>query len=328
MIIGPSDSGKTMLANYLLFKLCAIRSTVGFIDCDIGQSSLGPPGTIGAAIFSRFNPDKTIEQQADNTRLFFVGSYAPMGHVVEMLMGLKIMVDYLTQLNCDLIIIDTTGLVENRLGFYLKKSKIELTQPSHIIIFQQQEELQTLIAFCKNLPASEIHLLPISEKIQKRSLMQRRDYRMNKLQEYFRNSTGHTIPFAPVMQWSKDIFTTIPHNDQNLSQLSTFLGQEPPFAALLHNVLIFVSETWIDELILIKIKELFQVETIHLLSSQRVQLKLISIEDTLNNILSLGIIQEIDFKQRMLKIIAPAFDLTKINHIKIGMASLDFLPIH
>ena len=107
MLVGPSDSGKTTMAKYLLSKLCLFRSKVGFVDSDVGQSTIGPPGTIGAAIFNRFDPQKDWERQAQSTKFYFIGAFSPPGHVLELLLGLKKMVDYLKQLNCDIIIIDT-----------------------------------------------------------------------------------------------------------------------------------------------------------------------------------------------------------------------------
>jgi len=46
MIMGETDSGKSTLARYLIKRLVSKRITVSLADCDIGQSSLGLPGTI------------------------------------------------------------------------------------------------------------------------------------------------------------------------------------------------------------------------------------------------------------------------------------------
>jgi len=50
MVIGRSDSGKTTFARYLFQELCRHHKRVGFLDCDMGQSTLGPPTTMTLAL--------------------------------------------------------------------------------------------------------------------------------------------------------------------------------------------------------------------------------------------------------------------------------------
>jgi polynucleotide 5'-kinase involved in rRNA processing len=50
MVIGRSDTGKTTLARYLFHQLCRHYGKVGFLDCDVGQSTLGLPTTMTLAL--------------------------------------------------------------------------------------------------------------------------------------------------------------------------------------------------------------------------------------------------------------------------------------
>ena len=52
LIIGATDSGKSTLAKYLVQKLVSQNINVCLIDSDVGQSSLGLPGTICMKVFS------------------------------------------------------------------------------------------------------------------------------------------------------------------------------------------------------------------------------------------------------------------------------------
>ena len=56
IVLGETDTGKTTLANFLIFNLCQRGSRVALVDADIGQSTLGPPATIGLAEF-KSDPD-------------------------------------------------------------------------------------------------------------------------------------------------------------------------------------------------------------------------------------------------------------------------------
>jgi polynucleotide 5'-hydroxyl-kinase GRC3/NOL9 len=51
IIMGATSSGKSTLARYLIAMLLSKNRVVSLIDSDIGQSSLGVPGTINMKVF-------------------------------------------------------------------------------------------------------------------------------------------------------------------------------------------------------------------------------------------------------------------------------------
>ncbi len=75
MLLGASDSGKTTLGRILAEKLTAAGRTVGLVDGDVGQSSIGPPTTVGLAILPpdhRFpvSPVPRFSDSIDSTVLY------------------------------------------------------------------------------------------------------------------------------------------------------------------------------------------------------------------------------------------------------------------
>ena len=46
IVIGKIDSGKTTLCKFLIHKWTASGIRVGYVDSDLGQSTLGPPATV------------------------------------------------------------------------------------------------------------------------------------------------------------------------------------------------------------------------------------------------------------------------------------------
>src|SRR4030043_1280111 len=73
ILIGATDSGKSTLTKYLVEKLIRENINVSVVDADIGQSTLGLPGTISMKVFSH---EKDIEQYTFE-RMFFVGTTNP-----------------------------------------------------------------------------------------------------------------------------------------------------------------------------------------------------------------------------------------------------------
>ena len=98
MVIGESDTGKTTFARYLFLQLCRChtcpepcperrsaygrsegrRGRVAFLDCDVGQSTLGLPTTMNLAL-SDGEPSFPPEGK---TWSYFVGATSPRGPVL------------------------------------------------------------------------------------------------------------------------------------------------------------------------------------------------------------------------------------------------------
>ncbi len=206
IILGMPDVGKSTFAKYLTSYLSAKRIRVGLIDADIGQSFLGPPATIGLALFS---PEQShlvhdLEKILPHS-FFFVGSTSPEGHFHEQTEGVKRMTEAALRAGSEDVIVDTTDLVTGDAGKELKRRKIELLSPSHIFALQRGHEIEHILNLYKDSRIINIHRIPISEMARSRSKEERRAYRNRRFQEYFKDSeirelrvkgigvTGHVI---------------------------------------------------------------------------------------------------------------------------------------
>ena len=182
LILGAPDTGKSTLAHFLVVQLCRMGNVVALVDGDIGQSILGPPTTIGLALFD-FAP-----KQLDNIQLiasYFVGSITPRGHMLEMLVGTKRIADRASQLDPGIIVIDTTGFVTGETAWELKFQKVDLLQPTHLIGLQRRREIEGLLKPHHFRPDMAIHRLKIPDKIRMKSPDQRRSNRSRKFAAYF-----------------------------------------------------------------------------------------------------------------------------------------------
>jgi polynucleotide 5'-hydroxyl-kinase GRC3/NOL9 len=155
------------------------------VDADIGQSFLGPPTTIG---FSVFKSDPNWELILSPPEIFFVGSITPEGHFPIHLKGVERMVAKATSHEVDVILVDTTGFVLGEGGKELKRRKIELLSPRFILALQKSDELEPILAHYNGDALPRIIRLPLSEDAKPRSMEERRIYRTDKFQEYFKHS--------------------------------------------------------------------------------------------------------------------------------------------
>jgi polynucleotide 5'-hydroxyl-kinase GRC3/NOL9 len=138
MVVGASDVGKSTFARYLFRRLCRSSTGVAYLDGDPGQSSLGPPTTMTLALArqgeSTFPPCGPLWRG-------FVGSVSPAGHMLPVLTVAARLTGAAKKAGAQVIIYDTTGLVDpSRGGIALKLAKIDLLRPSVLLAIQREPE--------------------------------------------------------------------------------------------------------------------------------------------------------------------------------------------
>jgi polynucleotide 5'-hydroxyl-kinase GRC3/NOL9 len=195
ILLGAPDTGKSTLAKFLISHLCPRGLKVGLVDADIGQSFLGPPATIGLAVF-KSHPDWEVVLSPPD--IFFVGSTTPEGHFPIHLKGVKWMVDKVSSYGPEVILVDTTGFVSGEAGKELKRRKIDLVSPRFILALQKYDEIEPLLEQYKENPLYKICRLPLSEQVRPRSMEERRINRANKFRDYFKYSVIQEIAIGEV----------------------------------------------------------------------------------------------------------------------------------
>jgi polynucleotide 5'-hydroxyl-kinase GRC3/NOL9 len=144
MVVGASDVGKSTFARYLFRRLCKSSAGVAYLDGDPGQSILGPPTTMTVALAR--DGDETFPPSGPIWR-GFVGSVSPAGHMLPVLTVAARLIQEARKAGAQVIIYDTTGLVDpSRGGIALKLAKIDLLRPSALVTIQRERELEPLLA--------------------------------------------------------------------------------------------------------------------------------------------------------------------------------------
>jgi polynucleotide 5'-hydroxyl-kinase GRC3/NOL9 len=188
VLLGTSDAGKSTLTKYLIKELLANRIKVSLVDSDVGQSSLGLPGTICMKRFSRwedfdnFKPDK----------IFFIGDVNPARKVPLMIYGTKKMVSAARSEGAKIILVDTTGLIAGSPGRTLKIGKMKAIKPGHIIALQKRDELEHILSLIEDV---RIYRLRVSSHVKRRRREKRLGYRKKKYAEYFRGAMIKKYPY-------------------------------------------------------------------------------------------------------------------------------------
>lgn len=191
IVIGCSDSGKSTFILYLANEIYKTGKKVGILDLDIGQSNIGPPGTIGFGIVKK-NINNLLEMEYE--KLYFIGDVSPKGNLLQMIVGGFKLLNEMEKYNLDYILIDSTGLVDGLIGEVLKQNKIEILNPDFIILFEKNDERENLIKPFIFDNKKIIRLKPSLNSIE-RTRLERIEYRNNRFREYFFNSKEFEIHF-------------------------------------------------------------------------------------------------------------------------------------
>jgi polynucleotide 5'-hydroxyl-kinase GRC3/NOL9 len=180
LLVGATDTGKSTLARWLLEDARNRGRSAAWLDGDLGQSSLGIPGTLN--IVTEWAESSGVANRA----AFFVGGNSPRGHMLPVLTGLCRLRDRARAQGVDPVFIDTSGLVaEESGGGALKEWEVEILAPTAVIALQRGRELEHLLGPWRRDPRLQLHILPVAAGVRRRSPEQRAERRRILFRRFF-----------------------------------------------------------------------------------------------------------------------------------------------
>ncbi len=180
IVIGDADTGKTEFCKFLVNSGLKKGYRVGVIDLDIGQSHIGPPGSLGFGIATkRIRKLSSIRA----TIIHPMNALSPAGISERILIGLKSLLTKIPE-DVNFLVIDTTGYIRTEEAMKLKIQLIELINPDRIVIIERERELDSL---AKELDLNKVYRFPVNSKARKKSIEDRTRFREKSTLKY--NST-------------------------------------------------------------------------------------------------------------------------------------------
>lgn len=190
-LVGGIDTGKTSFGLSLAEEARIRGKSAAYIDADVGQSTIGPPTCVGLKYCKDLDRvDLQSVEIADEVG--FVGSTSPRGHLLPLVTSTFRLVTHAREAGCDLIVVDTSGLITGVYAEILKYYKLELIRPDSIIGFQRGEELEPVLGVARRLLPVEVVALRVASAVIERSVEERLNYREERFGTYFS---------APLSRW-------------------------------------------------------------------------------------------------------------------------------
>lgn len=184
VLLGGIDTGKTSFGLSLAEAATRHGIEVGYVDAELGQSTVGPPTCVGLR-FCKNLTSFTSEELAAADELGFVGSSSPESNLLPHVAGTARLVNHAREAGCQMVIVDTSALISGAYAEILKYYKFDLIRPNKVIGFQRGEELDPILGVASRFFPLEVTALRVESAIRERSVEERLVARESRLASYF-----------------------------------------------------------------------------------------------------------------------------------------------
>ena len=303
VVLGEMDSGKTFFSTYLANRLFGLHRKIAVVDCDAGQSDIGPPCTFGLTYMHEpllFLHDAKIDG------LYFLGSHSPGLHMVHALIGVR-QLTWQALKHEATVIVDTTGWVNGDGGRMLKGAKLDILLPDIVVLLQRERELEHLV---RGRPDHHIVRIKVSKKAAPTPPDVRKALRENLSKSYFKS--------AEPLELSMDAI--------NLYRGYLFSGQP---LVVNHPAVLWAERLPAYEgTLLVVRKPLSDKERAHMVKNFGPALRilvsgveksvLVGLLDEKQHCVGMGTIEQFDFQNRKIRVLTPVRDRPPIRGVVLG----------
>ncbi len=318
VVLGAVDSGKSSFCTYLINKILNAKQKCAILDGDLGQSDIGPPCTVAYAFATKPITD-LFSLEAKNA--FFVGITSPSRAVKKIIEGLTMLKKEIISEDPDFVIANTDGWVEGEDAVNYKMQLISELNPDFIFCIQQKDEPNLLL----NAPEKFRKITVDSPlAIKQRSRERRKNLRELGYIKYLRNAKVQSF----LLNWLKiegnelfDLGKTR-RNVRKAEKIYDILGMRPLHSAELEDrILILIGRRrWIDGENLKKAEEFASKKVVITRKGDEEGL-LSALYNANRKFLGIGVLQEIDYIRKTLKILTPVSE--EISTVALGKVKLN-----
>lgn len=320
IVLGASDSGKTYLTRFLIGDLSSRGRRVGWIDADVGQTNLGPPCTIGMMVC------EGAQERGDSggdIHLHFVGSNSPVGHLLEMVVGTKRLVEKALSLGAQIVIVDTTGLALGPVGTALKTRKVELIRPNFLVALQRGDELEALLKPLSALSRMRLVRLRVGAEAAAKTEGARRDHRLERYKGYFSGAVLRKMSLNDAALSGHWAGTSRrlgeKEKDYLASELKTPVIHAEMFSDVLRVMAASDSHAWGIE----EVRRKFGVSRVAVSSVLTLKNRLVALQDEEMEVMGLGVVRYFNGDDLSLSIFTPVKEIGEVKLITLGSIKIE-----
>lgn len=324
LILGGPDTGKTTFAAEAAAALSKAGRSVAVVDCDLGQSEIGPPGTIGVGWAAAERPAPLASlRDLSLVSAYFVGAISPVHHALDVCAGASAMLRVAKTQKPDVTIVDTCGWIEGLAARHFKRRLAELVLPQLVLNFSRLDAPNPLLEAFGHLKAPEA-LQVEAPATQRKSSVARATRRAARFLAALEGSQAITVSWDNIGLLGTRLgeATPIPHHGQQF--LAQSLHVPVLHAERAGNGALYIiinGETW-ETANFPLIEGHFHTKAFTIVPARRFAGLLIGLIDSSGALLDIGLLSRIDFEKRTITVQTSCRRPAAIAQIWFGVVRL------
>lgn len=302
MVLGTVDSGKTSFCTYLVNKVLSEKRKVAVLDGDLGQSDVGPPSTVAYAFVTRPITD-LFSLRAKNA--FFVGETSPNRVTDKVIAALAHLKKEILANNAEFVVTNTDGWIEGECAVNYKIQLIKELNPDVIFFVQQKDELVPLI---NGLEKFKKVVVESPSSIRQRDIEKRRSLRELGYLKYLGNAKVQSLSLSWLKVEGNELLDVCKThmNARQASKINGLLGMKPlHLSEHSDRVCVIIGRRrWINTDNIKKVEEYTRKKVVVARKGEEEGM-LAGMYDSKRKFLGVGVLQEIDYLRKTVKISTP-----------------------
>jgi polynucleotide 5'-hydroxyl-kinase GRC3/NOL9 len=315
LVIGGIDCGKTGFCTYLANTALGKKSNIALIDGDLGQSDIGPPGTVSLCTFNEPVVDLFQLRSED---LKFIGATSPSGRTEAVLETLCTLKQRALEQSADFIIVNTDGWVEGDAAVKYKVNLVEKIAPDIVVAVQCENELSPILNALNNFQVIGVQSPQI---IKKRDQETRKLLRESAYKKYLKELKVRSFPLSWIavegdLRFDCNKDSTLRKQIESLIEKEILFCQEE----LDYIIIMAGKKVSIEEEHIKKLESELGKRVLWLRRGDEEGL-LVALEDANGKVLGLGIIGNMDFEKGVIAL--NTFVEEPVSKVRVGQIRLD-----
>ena len=316
LVLGDVDCGKNTFCIFLANQMVAYGLKPAIMDADIGQSEICPPTTIGLTSIT----EPTIDLFSLNTeKTFFVGLTSPNRAIERIISGLTYLKRGFFGTLEHILIVNTDGWIREEAARKYKLKMIKALNPEAIVALQNTDELEPLLEATSK--TSKVLRVKCPAIIKTRGKEIRKELREQSYKKFLDNATIRCIPISRTRFEFPLLGNSIFLAPNKVTLLDGILDNKTLYCR--ENLKEFFVVTEGNSKNIQKKATIREQPRKRLLVAKKQDLLglLVGLCNNKYRFLGIGIISDMDYENRILKVITPCKE--RVDIVQVGQVKVD-----
>ncbi len=318
-LVGATDVGKTTLTLAAANAAVLAGRHAAVLDTDLGQSEIGPPGTLGVI---RLEAPVASLRELKPRALAFVGSLSPVGHLLSLVQGTRRLIAHARDRGDDVVYVDTSGLVKGRMAEKLKLAKLSVIEPSLVVLVQRERELERLAGLIRGVTEAPIVRVRTPAEVRAKSTAYRRLQRANRMRRHFEGARVVELDAGSVRTFDTWLYSGTALTDAQLRGAASALRTEVPHGELTDDGLFLCAMGRPNHGGLMTLQEEFPRQRVTVTPATAFNNLLVGMVAAGGWLVDIGLLHGVNFERAVLSILTPARSLGDVVQLHFGRLRL------